>query len=203
MKEFYQNERPVDGTSGGGGGWGGSSSGSGGGSGGGGGSWGGSAGGGGGSAEGGGFGSSIEPEKWFIIEGKWKIHEQLMLLDGNGYILLSQDGEILQGMNGCIDIKVECQIHGDSGGRHVRCLLLTNSLDPEITGTLLDQFPASATKLFVRWQKGHYPHDTINTARFKINGKISRWVKLPLTGSYIEIAELTIRNGNVFVKYLI
>lgn len=189
MNEFYIDERPVPSENGGWGAVSGTVSGiiSGG--------WGGSGGGGGGD-----FGPD---EIWFELKGDWTIHEQLTLLDGNGYILLSQDGEILQGMNGCIDIKVECQIHGDSGGRHVRCLLLTNSLDPEITGTLLDQFPASATKLFVRWQKGHYPHDTINTARFKINGKISRWVKLPLTGSYIEIAELTIRNGNVFVKYLI
>lgn len=151
-----------------------------------------------------GGGSGIGPDEiWFELIGDWTIHEQLMLLDGEGYVLLSPEGEILQGMNGCIDIKVECQIQGDSGGRHVRCLLLTNSLDPEVTGTLLDKFPASSTKLFVRWQTGHYPHGSINTARFRINGKVSSWFKLPLQGSYVEFAEVAVRDGIVNVKYLL
>lgn len=187
MKEFYIDERPVPSENGGwgavsgivsgiisGGGWGGS----------------------------GGGGGSGPDEMWFELKGDWTIHEQLILLDGEGYILLSPEGEVLQGMNGCIDIKVECQIHGDSAGQHVRCLLLTNSLDPEVTGTLLDQFPASSTRLFVRWQKGHYPHSSINAARFRIDGKVSSWFKLPLQGSYVEFAEVGVRNGKVYVKYL-
>jgi hypothetical protein len=142
-------------------------------------------------------------EIWFELTGEWTLHEQLILLDGEGYVLLSPEGEILQGMNGCINIKVECQIQGDSGGQHVRCLLLTNSLDPEVTGTLLDKFPASSTKLFVRWQTGHYPHSSINTARFRINGKVSSWFTLPLQGSYVEFAEVAVRDGIVSVKYLL
>ena len=190
MKEPFWDERPIPTENGG---W--SGSGGSGGSGGGGGSWGG------GGVSGG--GGTDPDEIWFELFGNWAIHEQLILLDGEGYVLLSPEGEILQGMNGCIDIKVECQIRGDSSGRHVRCLLLTNSLDPQITGTLLDKFPASSTRLFVRWQKGHYPHNSINTARFRINGEVSSWFKLPLQGSYVEFAEVAVRDGIVNVKYLL
>ena len=222
MPDFYLDEHPkpqepsqwgtdtTDGSGGGGGGGGGSGGAIGGIA------WGGGAGGGGG-------GSGGEPstpnewpepeEPWYLVSS-WKHSQTEVLLNGEDFIQACGPW-ILKGDKGCMELVVKAQIQGDSGGSHVRCILLSFSMSgrSEIAGDpfewLFGKIPVinGTMTLRAKWQAGHWPYDSIHTARFKLlstddDGVISPWMKLPLAQPYIDIACIDVVHGQLILNSL-
>lgn len=200
MSDPYWNEHPEldkpDDPWGGSGGGGGSGSGTGWGGGGG---WGSGGGGGsGGSGGGGGSGSSfpMDPEEiWHHLAGDWFSNAPLILTDGTGLILSDSTGTILTGVDGCIKIKVECQIQGTDSAEHIRCIILRtvlNTGEKEGFNTIMEQLTQTGRiTLAGCWQAGHYDHEQLHTVRFRINKElVTGWIHLPLNPGLQNIADL-------------
>ena len=210
MSEFYRDEVPATtpGQGGGsaGGSWGGGSGGGGGGGWTGGGGWGG--GGAGGSGGSGGGGSSSPPtteEIWHLLTGTLATSYPQILTHGDGFIQTDPDGYLLFGSSGCIEIKVYCQIQGTNSSYHVACILpafhidtISNNVDGNVLGNL--RLLNGAVRFKAKWQPGHYDYASLHTVRFRIAGQVTPWVKLPLGGDYLDVAEITVRDGQITVN---
>ena len=179
------------GSSSGGGGWG---SGSGSGSGTGSGSGGGDSGTG---SPGTGSGSSfpMDPEEiWHPLAGDFFSNTPVILTDGTGLILTDGAGRILTGVDGCIKIKVECQIQGTDSAEHIRCIILRTILqtgEKDGFNTVMEQLTRTGRiTLGACWQEGHYNHEILHTVRFRINKNVTPWIYLPLNPEMQFVAEL-------------
>ena len=220
MPDFYLDERPKEqepsqcGTdttdgSGGGGGGGGSGGGIGGIA------WGGGGGGSGGGSSGGPSTPNEWPEPeepWYTVSS-WNHSQTEILLNGEGH-LQACGPWILKGLKGCIELYVKAQIQGDSGGSHVRCILLSFSMSGRSGATsdpfewLFGNVPVvnGTMTLRAKWQAGHWPYDSIHTARFKLiaeddDGIITPWVKLSMS-NYLDIAAIDIIHGQLVINSL-
>ena len=191
MAEFYRNEK-TDPSSGGY--WGG---GSGGGSGGGGGYWGG------GTSPG--TPSGPEEQPWHLIQGSLQTSFPQIFTNGDGFIQMDASGHILAGSSGCMDLSIYCQIQGTNSSYHVDCILLAFVIDK--SGSNVDynamlanlRLPNGAVRIRAKWQAGHYDYASLHTVRFRIAGQVTPWVRLPLGGSYLDMAEIAVRDGQIIV----
>ena len=196
MSEFYRNEKPTPSP---GGYWGGGGGGGGGGSPGG--YWGG--GGGGGTSP----GTPSEPSEptWHLIYGSLQSSFPQILTGGDGFIQLDSSGYILAGSSGCIDVSIYCQIQGTNSSSHVDCILLAFVIDNSASSVDYDamlanlRLPNGSVRIRAKWQAGHYDYTSIHTVRFRIAGQVTPWVKLPLGSSYLDVAEIAVRNGQITV----
>ena len=110
-------------------------------------------------------------------------------------ILTDGTGMILTGVDGCLKIKVECQIQGTDSAEHLRCIILRTVLhtgEKEGFNTIMEQLTATGRiTLAGCWQAGHYDHTLLHTVRFRINEEwITDWIHLPLNPSLQNIADL-------------
>eukprot|EP00831_Metopus_contortus_P076714 TRINITY_DN7096_c0_g1_i2.p1 TRINITY_DN7096_c0_g1~~TRINITY_DN7096_c0_g1_i2.p1 ORF type:complete len:234 (-),score=47.99 TRINITY_DN7096_c0_g1_i2:186-887(-) len=168
---------------------------------------GGDGGGGGGGIDWGGDSEEEQQEIWYLLSS-WVFSQTAVLLNGEGFIQMCKNW-VLKGDKGCMELVIKAQIQGDPGGVHARCILLAFTMSDR-SGTENDPFDWLFGKVPVingtmtiraKWQAGHYPYGTINTARFKLfsedekDAVITPWIKLPLGEPYVDIAVIDVVHG--------
>ena len=146
---------------------------------------------------------------WYLLSS-WGFSQTAILLNGDGF-LQGCDPWILKGDKGCMELKIEAQIQGDSGGAHIRCILLTFTMS-ERTGSTNNPFdwlfgnvPVIDGTMTIRakFQAGHWDYVKLNTVRFRILDELTTpWIKLPLGNPYVDVATIDIVHGQFIINSL-
>lgn len=137
----------------------------------------------------------------------WITREDILLppvlLESPEGFLLECAGKLLIGNIGCVDIGIECRIN-DGKATHLRCILLRWEIEKEEQNTLrsaLDALfanaalPAGTITVKARWQSGHWDIAKTHSVQFRCLGFVTEWIPLPLTGGYIPVLKIRLKNG--------
>ncbi|MBO7329260.1 MAG: hypothetical protein J6W00_10880 [Lentisphaeria bacterium] len=154
-----------------------------------------------GGGEGGGGGGGGD-NKWYLL-GAWTVDFPLLLTDSHGRLLCGKDDLLLYSSGGCLKLKIECQIAGDEGGKHVECILIAvdamEKSNGRIESNMLENLLLNGyLSVTAKWQAGHYNIDNIHTVRFRLNeSEITPWIRIPLDATPCEIMQIKIVDGQI------
>ena len=149
----------------------------------------------------GGTGSETEG-KWHLL-GAWQVDFPLLLTDSYGRLLCGKNDLLLYSSGGCLKLKLECQIEGDDGGRHVECILIAvNAMEKangNQEGNMLENLLLNGyLSVTAKWQAGHYNIDNVHTVRFRLNeSEITPWIRIPLDSTPLEVMQIKIVDGQI------
>ena len=150
----------------------------------------------------GGSGGVGEDNKWYLL-GAWTVDFPLLLTDSYGRLLCGKDDLLLYSSGGCLKLKIECQIAGDSAGEHVECILIAvdamEKANGRIESNILENLLLNGyLSVTAKWQAGHYNIDNIHTVRFRLNeSEITPWIRIPLDATPCEIMQIKIVDGQI------
>ena len=150
---------------------------------------------------------SGQSDEWFWITENDFSFPPVLLESPNG-VLLTSCGKLLLGNKGCVSVGIECQIN-DGKSDHLRCILLrweVNAAQSDSFRSALDKLfanaalPAGTITVKARWQSGHWDISKTHSVRFRCMGFVTDWIALPLSGDYVPVLEIKLKNGIIVVN---